>query len=72
MNKRTRNKIYNRATIILDKHRRKNDKRTYEEQIQENYSILSILEKRIFYKEQERFNRITDSIIEELKAEGNW
>ena len=72
MKARNRNKIYNRATKKLDCHRKQNDRRTYVEQLEEDESLLSPLERKVFRKEQERFCRITDILIEELKAEGKW
>ena len=56
----------------LKQNRRKNDKRTYIEQLNDDNILLSPIEKKIFCNWQNRFCKITDEIIEELKAKGEW
>lgn len=68
----TRIKIYERATGKLKGCMSKDDKRTYVEVEKEFSTVLTPLEKSIFYSEQERMCKLTDEIIAELKADGEW
>jgi len=72
MNIRIYWKIYRRAQRKLDLLRRINDKRLYTEQIKEEPTILSSLERKVFLQEQERRCRLMDEIISEMKSEGKW
>lgn len=72
MNRRIRNKVYNRANDkLLDYIREHNDKRTtLEIELQEK--ILTPLERRVFLKQQARFSKLFEEIKNELIAEGTW
>jgi len=72
MKLRIRRKVYKRAQSKLDATRKPRDRRDYFEQIKDTPTLLTGLEKRVFIKKQLRMCRTADSIIAELKAEGNW
>lgn len=75
MNKRISQKVFKRANkkiyAFLNNKNDKSDKRTTYE-IAKEEPILSDLERRIFLQRNDAMNRLTDSIIAELKAEGSW
>lgn len=69
MNKRIFKKIYKRAEKKLAAYRKMKDKRSYLE-LEKEECILSRLERKIFFREQNKRLSLVNEIIEELKAEG--